>query len=734
MTKQLVSVVTGRIPAGFDSKAVSITSKLSQIHSGIARGVLDDNASHLVKSSKICLDPDYSHLKRVIHSTRRCSTGAIVFHYYRFSEPSVERPTNIRFYDKDNCEFWSLPLTKLSEWIGTPTVYLFDSGDAASLVKEIADIDRTSIAFGCSSIVDPAACINPDNCPKGVFSNCIASPALTVIKSVSLRLGIPGHSHLSEPSISGFKDILFAIAEVIARNLWELEISTQLFEPDLAKITLAAVLTARISNGNFSSTIPVDWKEVASHPLWLVVDSLVEEFSASETNFQGSKVFQWAISAFKVDLQPYLLPLVILCIRNTDYRCECLSLLDKSSISLLCFHRAVATIAVQTRGLSSLERVYLTRLLCRMIGEDPGIATSLVQLCGRKLQSWLDSSDPELREISRSTITLLGKHVPSISTSAVPVSMQSMAKENGMLFQTFLGKEGSKDISRSVKSPSVKPHPVTRGSAVSKIFSSDNVLSRLSVSGDECVFWDERNFLFHLGSKSHRPRNLEISENQNLRTVKLHNDLVALNGERVNIYSVDRGMEIVTLPVHPQDVFFTDTSTLAAYSNGSLVFWDLSSSRETCAITTSADVLATCQVNRLACLGCSNGQLRLVDFNRLDKSHGIRAGSPVICMHSYDWTVAVGSAAGDFELWDLRMNQQLASGKFESCVSHFDVHASGVAVYDFQDELRLGFISRSGETLSNDFISADENVRAVGFIGENTLCLTNRSLYLIENS
>ena len=735
MTKQLVSVVTGRIPAGFDSKAVSITGKLSQIEQSLSRGILDykQDTTLLVKSSKICLDPDYAHLKRVTHSTRRCSNGVIIFHYYRFSEPSSERSTTIRFYDKDHCEFWALPLTKLSEWLGSPTIYIFDSGDSSDLVDEMRAINPEAVAFGCAEIVVPGACSMSDGCPKGLLSNCIASPGFTFIKSLQSKSNV---TEISQSGLIHFEKILLAIAEAIARSLWDLEISSRLLDPSSRKVTLAAIVSARIAKGDFFSSMVIDWNAIAGHPLWLLVDSIADDFSASETYFHDSRVLRWAMSAFRVDPQHYLLPLMMLCLEDESCRGECINLLDESSVPLVAFHRAIASIPVKYRGLTSRDRVQISRLISRIVIEDASVAEIIIQLVGRKLQSWISSSDSELRQISRSTLSLLEKSVPSFSSLTVPVSMQSMAKENGMLFQNFLGKsESVKQISRSTKTAYTKPHAVTLSSVVTKIFSISDFCG-ISVFCEECVFWDERNLLFYLGSKSHRPRHLEISNPQNLRDVKLNEGLIALIGDQLDIYSIERGMEICSLPRKIESAFFTaDSSSLMSCSSSGLSFWDITTAQETGRLSTDFDVVTTCQLERLTCMGCRDGQLRLLDPRRFDKFPvSMRSGCAVVCMHGHDWRVALGSAGGDFEMWDVRVNKQLACGKFEECVSHFDVHASGVALYDFQDESHLGFISRSGESVSIDFIGSDEQVRAVQFLGENSLCLTDKSLYLIESS
>ena len=341
---------------------------------------------------KHCIDPAVEDVKKLCNTLRRTSKEErVLFHYNGHGVPKPTANGEIWVFNRSFTQYIPLSLYDLQQWMGSPSIYVFDCSNAGVIVdlfnqfaiqhQKEYEMNVNSSTYLAkddlnSKILPPpnyqscillAACdkdetlpLHPD-LPADLFTSCLTTPIKTFLvwfmKHNSKKLApninidlidkIPG-SLADRKSILGELNWIFtAITDTIAWNTLPRDLFQRLFRQDLLVASLFRnfLLAQRIMRAYDCTPVsnpPI--KPVHHHSMWnawdLAVDNCLSQLaqmdlSSKNPSYVPSKFFTDQLTAFQVWLKlssfpastPEQLPIVLQVLLSQVHRSRALDLL-----------------------------------------------------------------------------------------------------------------------------------------------------------------------------------------------------------------------------------------------------------------------------------------------------------------------------------------------------------------------------------------------------------------------
>lgn len=94
------------------------------------------NLSELQAKYKLCLDPTVEDVKRLCVGLRRnAKEERVLFHYNGHGVPKPTNNGELWVFNKNFTQYIPCSIYELQSWLGTPSIYVFDSSAAGLIVK-----------------------------------------------------------------------------------------------------------------------------------------------------------------------------------------------------------------------------------------------------------------------------------------------------------------------------------------------------------------------------------------------------------------------------------------------------------------------------------------------------------------------------------------------------------------------------------------------------------------------
>lgn len=332
-------------------------------------------------------DPTIETVKKVCTSLRRTSKEErVLFHYNGHGVPKPTLNGEIWVFNKNFTQYIPLSLYEIQQWMGCPSIYVFDCSNAGIIVerfkqfaiqhqKEYEMNMAPSTPYMRDEIKAPApkyqnsillaACskgetlpLHPDM-PADLFTSCLTTPIRTYlvwfVKQNPSKLSqkfdgdvfskIPGSFNDRKSVLGELNWIFTAITDTIAWNTLPQELFQRLFRQDLLVASLFRnfLLAQRLMR--FYDCTPVSHPQIKSvhdHPLWNAWDLVIDHcLSSIQSNSNGSikaynnLFFTEQLTAFQIWLKlsscskttPEQLPIVLQVLLSQVHRSRALDLL-----------------------------------------------------------------------------------------------------------------------------------------------------------------------------------------------------------------------------------------------------------------------------------------------------------------------------------------------------------------------------------------------------------------------
>ncbi|UXI16095.1 hypothetical protein NH340_JMT02038 [Sarcoptes scabiei] len=317
---------------------------------------------------KHLVDPTIEDVKKLCTSLRRTSKEErVLFHYNGHGVPKPTLNGEIWVFNRSFTQYIPLSLYDLQQWIGTPSIYVFDCSSAGTIVETFQqfaiqhqkeyEMNMTSLQFSSNKDLNDqqqsngnklpsqpkyqncillAACdkgeilpLHPD-LPADLFTSCLTTPIKTYLvwflKQTSRKLTpdytidfidqIPGQPNDRKSVLGELHWIFTAVTDTIAWNTLPRELFQRLFRQDslVASLFRNFLLAQRILR-SYDCT-PVSSPPIRSthnHPMWeawdLAVDHCLSQLFKSEDIKKNSQLyvpspfFAQQLTAFQVWLK-----------------------------------------------------------------------------------------------------------------------------------------------------------------------------------------------------------------------------------------------------------------------------------------------------------------------------------------------------------------------------------------------------------------------------------------------
>lgn len=311
---------------------------------------------------KHCIDPTVEDIKKLCTTLRRTSKEErVLFHYNGHGVPKPTVNGEIWVFNRSFTQYIPLSLFDLQQWMGSPSIYVFDCSNAGIIVQlfntfaiqhqKEYEMNVNSSSYMKDDLLNGAKISPPPNyqncillaaCDKGeslplhpdlpadLFTSCLTTPIKTFlvwfIKRNSRKLApnididlidkIPG-SLTDRKSILGELNWIFtAITDTIAWNTLPRDLFQRLFRQDLLVASLFRnfLLAQRIMRSYDCTPIsnpPI--RSVHQHPMWkawdLAVDNTLTQLSQMDLSSKNpppyipSQFFTEQLTAFQVWLK-----------------------------------------------------------------------------------------------------------------------------------------------------------------------------------------------------------------------------------------------------------------------------------------------------------------------------------------------------------------------------------------------------------------------------------------------
>lgn len=333
---------------------------------------------------KLLLDPTSEETRKYASTLRRNARHErVLFHYNGHGVPKPTSSGEIWVFNRTYTQYIPLSLYDLQNWIGAPTLFVYDCSDAGLVIsnfikfaeKHQVEAEEQRRRDPSVEVVDFNDCIhlaacrekeslptNPD-LPADVFTSCLTDPITMAVRffilqnplpsNVTLRdaHNIPGKVSERRTPIGELNWIFTAITDTIAWNSLSKPLFKKLFRQDLMVAALFRnyLLAQRIMRVYHCH--PVSHPEIPQthdHPLWRSWDLAVEMMLAQlpdlqaeargekEYSYRHSDFFSEQLTAFEVYLSqgaveqkiPEQLPIVLQVLLSQVHRLRALILLS----------------------------------------------------------------------------------------------------------------------------------------------------------------------------------------------------------------------------------------------------------------------------------------------------------------------------------------------------------------------------------------------------------------------
>lgn len=315
---------------------------------------------------KKCLDPTVEEVKRLCTSLRRYSKeDRILFHYNGHGVPRPTQNGEIWVFNEKYTQYIPLAIYDLQQWMGAPSIYVFDCSCAGSIVDSFLEFAKQNYA-NCFHL---AACeahqilpMQPD-LPADLFTSCLTTPIKMALRwfiqkndsglipTVTLDLvdKIPGSLSDRRTMLGELNWIFTAITDTIAWDVLPRDLFQRLYRQDLLVASLFRnfLLADRIMR-TYDCT-PVSHPKLPKtyhHPMWRAWDMVVDlclsqlvDVLEDRAPFRTSTFFAEQLTAFEVwldmdhssDQQPdhQLLPIILQVLLSPVHRLRALDLLSR---------------------------------------------------------------------------------------------------------------------------------------------------------------------------------------------------------------------------------------------------------------------------------------------------------------------------------------------------------------------------------------------------------------------
>lgn len=315
---------------------------------------------------KKCLDPTVDEVKRLCTSLRRYSKeDRILFHYNGHGVPRPTQNGEIWVFNEKYTQYIPLAIYDLQQWMGAPSIYVFDCSCAGSIVDSFLEFAKQNYE-NCFHL---AACeahqilpMQPD-LPADLFTSCLTTPIKMALRwfiqkndsglipKVTLDLvdKIPGSLSDRRTMLGELNWIFTAITDTIAWDVLPRDLFQRLYRQDLLVASLFRnfLLADRIMR-TYDCT-PVSHPKLPKtyhHPMWRAWDMVVDlclsqlvDVLEERVPFRTSTFFAEQLTAFEVwldmdhssDQQPdhQLLPIILQVLLSPVHRLRALDLLSR---------------------------------------------------------------------------------------------------------------------------------------------------------------------------------------------------------------------------------------------------------------------------------------------------------------------------------------------------------------------------------------------------------------------
>lgn len=315
---------------------------------------------------KKCLDPTVDEVKRLCTSLRRYSKDdRVLFHYNGHGVPRPTQNGEIWVFNEKYTQYIPLAIYDLQQWMGAPSIYVFDCSCAGSIVDSFLEFAKQNYE-NCFHL---AACeahqilpMQPD-LPADLFTSCLTTPIKMALRwfiqkndsglipKVTLDLvdKIPGILSDRRTMLGELNWIFTAITDTIAWDVLPRDLFQRLYRQDLLVASLFRnfLLADRIMR-TYDCT-PVSHPKLPKtyhHPMWRAWDMVVDlclsqllDVLEGRAPFKTSTFFAEQLTAFEVWLdmdhssekQPdhQLLPIILQVLLSPVHRLRALDLLSR---------------------------------------------------------------------------------------------------------------------------------------------------------------------------------------------------------------------------------------------------------------------------------------------------------------------------------------------------------------------------------------------------------------------
>lgn len=261
---------------------------------------------------RLLLDPTNTELEKYCKSQRRIAkTDRVLFHYNGHGVPKATKNGEIWSFNRTFTQYIPVPMDKLMEWLGAPTIYVWDCAAAGNLVEtfkilaerrdaESANTEnqttpppipfRSSFHFAAcqANEVLPA---NPE-LPADLFTSCLTSPIETALHVFALQnpflcpfspedaRKLPG-KHSDRMTPKGYLSWVFkSVTDAIAWSVLPVPAFRKLFRTDtvIACLFRGFLLADRLMR--LYNCHPISAPELPvthDHPMWNTWDLAIDQ-------------------------------------------------------------------------------------------------------------------------------------------------------------------------------------------------------------------------------------------------------------------------------------------------------------------------------------------------------------------------------------------------------------------------------------------------------------------------